>query len=91
MPDMAFPRVSGLDDPDILTPQMVVHASRAPFRDHMDSGLPSFAEMPDGDPEKVQARSDPATDATGGRGQAGIIILPLRAFPPRIPVLRAFP
>lgn len=45
-PDMAFIRASSLDDPDIVTPQMVVYASRAPSWDHVDPSLPSFAEMP---------------------------------------------
>jgi len=57
MPGMVFPRASSLDDPDVLTPQMVVYASRAPAWDYMDPALASFAEMPEGGPEKVIAES----------------------------------
>lgn len=45
MPGVVFPRASVLDDPDILTPNMIVYASRAPAWDHMDSQLPSSPEM----------------------------------------------
>lgn len=44
MPGMAFVRASSLDDPDAVTPQMTVYASRAPAWDRID-GLPSFPEM----------------------------------------------
>lgn len=55
MPEMAFPRASSLDDPEVLAPQMVVYASRAPSWDHVDPSLPSFAEVPEGGPAKVIA------------------------------------
>ncbi len=51
MPGMVFLRASSLDDPDQVTPQMIVYASRAPKWDVMDAGLPSFPEMPEGGPE----------------------------------------
>ena len=54
-PGMVFPRASSLDDPDVVTPQLVVYASRAPAWDHVDPTLPSFAEMPEGGPEEVLA------------------------------------
>lgn len=47
MPGMIFPRASMLDDPDTVTPQMSVYASRAPSWDPVDPNLPSFAEMPE--------------------------------------------
>lgn len=46
MPDMVFVRASSLDDPEIVKPQLVVYASRAPSWDYVDPGLPVFAEMP---------------------------------------------
>lgn len=46
MPEMVFVRASSVDDPEVLTPQMVVYASRAPSWDHVDPSLPAFAEMP---------------------------------------------
>ncbi len=52
---MVFPRASGLDDPDVITPQMVVYTSRAPAWDNIDPALPSFPEMPEGGPNKVIA------------------------------------
>ncbi len=55
MPGMVFPRASGLDDPDVITPQMVVYTSRAPAWDNIDPALPSFPEMPEGGPNKVIA------------------------------------
>ncbi|MBI1207872.1 MAG: aldehyde-activating protein [Azospirillum sp.] len=55
MPGMVFPRASALDDPEIVHPQMVVFASRAPTWDVIDPSLPRFAEMPDGVPPKVEA------------------------------------
>lgn len=58
MPDLAFVRASSLDDPDVVTPTMIVYASRAPSWDHMDPALPAFAEMPEGGP--------PAVDHTAG-------------------------
>ena len=53
MTDMVFLRASSLDDPDQVTPQMIVYASRAPKWDVMDPRLPSFAEMPEGGPSSV--------------------------------------
>lgn len=50
MPGMAFLRASSLDDPDAVTPQMIVYKSRAPAWDRMDASLPAFAEMPEGGP-----------------------------------------
>ena len=47
MPGAMFLRASSLDDPDAVTPQMVVYASRAPKWDVMDPALPSFPEMPE--------------------------------------------
>lgn len=52
-PGMIFLRASSLDDPDRITPQMIVYASRAPKWDVMDPALPSFAEMPEGGPKSV--------------------------------------
>jgi hypothetical protein len=53
MPGMVFPRASSLDDPNIITPKMVVYASGAPAWDHIDPALPKFAEMPEGGPEQA--------------------------------------
>jgi hypothetical protein len=50
MPAMLAIRASSLDDPNSVTPQMIVYASRAPAWDVMDPALPSFAEMPPGGP-----------------------------------------
>ena len=44
MPHMTFVRASSLDDPDAVTPQMIVYASRAPSWDRLE-GMPSFPEM----------------------------------------------
>ena len=55
MPDMVFVRASSLDDPDILTPKMVVYANRAPAWDLVDPALPSFAGMPDAAPQDIIA------------------------------------
>ncbi len=55
MDGMAFLRASSLDDPNSITPQMIVYASRAPKWDTMDPSLPSFAEMPEGGPEQAIA------------------------------------
>ena len=56
MPSMVFIRASSLDDPNQITPQMIVYASRAPKWDKMDDALPSFAEMPESGPEQVHAQ-----------------------------------
>jgi len=53
MPGMVFLRASSLDDPNQITPQIVVYASRAPKWDVMDPALPSFAEVPEGGPASV--------------------------------------
>lgn len=53
MPGKVFPRASALDDPDAITPQMIVYASRAPKWDYMDPDLPAFSEMPEGGPQEV--------------------------------------
>ncbi len=55
MTGMAFLRASSLDDPNSVTPQMIVYASRAPSWDKMDPALPSFAEMPEGGPAAAMA------------------------------------
>lgn len=52
---MPFVRASSLDDPNAITPQMIVYASRAPVWDKMDPELPSFAEMPEGAPASALA------------------------------------
>jgi len=54
---IVFPRVSTLDDPNIVEPQMVVYASRAPNWDYMDPALPAFATMPEGGPQKIMAET----------------------------------
>lgn len=53
MPGMAFLRVSSLDDPNAVSPSMIVYASRAPTWDKFDDALPAFAEMPEGGPRQV--------------------------------------
>ena len=55
MPGMVFPLASSLDDPNVVTPQMVIYGSRACAWDYMDPALPSFPEMPEGGLEKVIA------------------------------------
>jgi hypothetical protein len=60
MPGVVFPRASVLDNPEAVTPQMIVYASRAPAWDHMDRALPSFAIMPEGGPQKAVAGSRPS-------------------------------
>ena len=51
LPDMVFPRASSLDDPERVSPQMVVYASRAASWDVVDANLPAFPEMPQGGPQ----------------------------------------
>jgi hypothetical protein len=46
MPGMLFVRASGLDDPEVFQPQMVVYTKRAPSWDTIGGGLPSFPAMP---------------------------------------------
>jgi hypothetical protein len=53
MPGAVFPRASSLDDPDTVTPQVSVYASRAAAWDPVDPNLPSFPEMPDISPEEM--------------------------------------
>ncbi len=48
MEGMAFLRASSLDDPDAITPQVVVYTARAPKWDFVDPSLPSFPGMPEG-------------------------------------------
>jgi hypothetical protein len=50
MPGLIFLRASSLDDPDRVTPQMIVYASRAPKWGVMDASLPSFARFPESVP-----------------------------------------
>jgi hypothetical protein len=57
MPGVVFPRASVLDNPELVRPQMIVYASRAPAWDHMDPALASFAVMPEGGPQKAVAGS----------------------------------
>jgi hypothetical protein len=60
MPGVVFPRASVVDDPEIVKPQMIVYASRAPSWDHMNPALPAFAVMPEGGPQKAAAGSRPS-------------------------------
>lgn len=53
MPGMIFLRASSLDDPDLVTPQLVVYKSRAPKWDLTDPALPTFVEMPEGGPSSA--------------------------------------
>lgn len=46
MQGMVFIRAAALDEPDSVTPQMVVYASRAPAWDRAGEGLPRFELMP---------------------------------------------
>ena len=55
MPGLVFPRASSLDDPDLVSPQMAIYTSRAPAWDYIDPALPSFPEMPPGDPREIAA------------------------------------
>jgi hypothetical protein len=55
MPGMTFIRVSSLDDPDAVEPQMTVYASRAPAWATLDRSKPVFDEMPEGGPQEVLA------------------------------------
>jgi hypothetical protein len=50
MPDIVFPRASGLDDPEIAAPQITVYASRAASWDRIAPDLPSWPEMPQSPP-----------------------------------------
>jgi hypothetical protein len=59
MPGAVFPRASVLDNPEIVKPQMIVYAGRAPSWDHMDPALPSFAIMPESGPQKAAAGGRP--------------------------------
>lgn len=55
MPGMTFIRVSSLDDPAAVEPQMTVYASRAPAWAPLDRSKPVFDEMPQGGPQAVLA------------------------------------
>ena len=55
MPGMVFVRVSSLDDPDAVEPQMTVYASRAPAWAMLDRTRPVLDEMPEGGPQRVMA------------------------------------
>ena len=55
MAGVVFPRASVLDDPEIVKPQMIVYASRAPSWDHMNPAPPAFPTMPQGGPREVVA------------------------------------
>ena len=51
LPGMVFIRASSMEDPDQITPQMTVYASRAPKWARLNETAPVFAEMPpDGPP-----------------------------------------
>lgn len=54
MPGMIAIRASSLDDPNAVTPQMIVYSSRAPVWDVMDPALPSSPEMPEGGPPSFE-------------------------------------
>jgi hypothetical protein len=51
MPGMAFIRASSLDNMDVLTPQVIVYAKRAPKWAKFDECLPVFGEMMEGGPQ----------------------------------------
>jgi hypothetical protein len=55
MPGMVFIRVSSLDDPAAVEPQLTVYASRAPAWAPLDRSKPVFDEMPEGGPQAVLA------------------------------------
>jgi hypothetical protein len=55
MPGMTFLRVSSLDNPDEVEPQMTVYASRAPTWAPLDRSKPVFDTMPDGGPQAAVA------------------------------------
>jgi len=57
MPQMVFVRVSSLDDPNRVAPQMTVYASRAPAWAHIDRSHPVFAGMVEGGPDAVLANT----------------------------------
>ena len=50
MPGMTFIRVSSLDDPEAVAPQMTVYAARAPSWAVLDRARPVFDIMPQGGP-----------------------------------------
>lgn len=61
MPGMAFVRASALDDPEIIKPQMIVYASRAPSWDKMDLTLPAVATMPEDGAKAAVSKSREAS------------------------------
>jgi hypothetical protein len=60
MPGMTFIRVSSLDDPGSIEPQMTVYASRAPAWAVIDQARPVFPMMPEGGPEAAMATIEAA-------------------------------
>ena len=56
MPGAVFIRVSSLDDPDAIAPQMTVYASRAPSWAILDTSHPVFQEMPPGAPSTTPSQ-----------------------------------
>jgi len=56
-PGMTFIFASSLDDPNTVTPQMTVYASRAPAWAQLDRSKPVFDTMPEGGPAAVLAGS----------------------------------
>ena len=55
MDGLVFPRASSLDDPNVITPGLIVYASRAAAWDHLDPALPAFPEIPEGPPQGAVA------------------------------------
>ena len=53
MDGLVFPRASSLDDPNVITPGLIVYASRAAAWDHLDPALPAFSESPERGPQSV--------------------------------------
>lgn len=49
-PGLVYLRASSLDDPDQVTPQVSVYASRTPSWDQPPAGMPAFPEMPPSGP-----------------------------------------
>ncbi|NIO08934.1 MAG: aldehyde-activating protein [Deltaproteobacteria bacterium] len=53
MPGIVFARASVLEDPENVSPQMVVYTSRALSWDPVDAKIPGSPEMPAGVPEQM--------------------------------------
>jgi hypothetical protein len=49
-PGIVYIRASSLDNPEVISPQLSVYASRAPAWDQPPSELPAFPEMPPAGP-----------------------------------------